>query len=138
MGSKFKERKNSDRKYSFYLENASAKRKKEREMERPVEVRTGYIRLMAGEGQCLFNLTIRNKHDRFNVMQPKYLTPLPLELGREQAEITGERLKALLGDKVTSFDISTAVRATETGNIILKHFDTEGMYFVTMVTMETP
>lgn len=48
------------------------------------------------------------------------------ELGREQAEITGERLKTLLGDKVTSFHISTAVRATETGNIILKHFDTEG------------
>ena len=45
------------------------------------------------------------------------------ELGRNQAEITGERIKDLLGDKITHCYISTYPRAMETGHIILKHLD---------------
>ena len=54
---------------------------------------------------------------------PLTVSILFAELGRNQAEITGERIKDLLGGKISHFYISTYPRAMETGHIILKHLD---------------
>ena len=54
---------------------------------------------------------------------PSTVSILFAELGRNQAEITGERIKDLLGGKISHFYISTYPRAMETGHIILKHLD---------------
>ena len=43
--------------------------------------------------------------------------------------MTGERIKDLLGDKISHVYISTYPRAMETGHIILKHLD-KGLFLV--------
>merc|ERR1719318_2343544 len=61
------------------------------------------------------------RHGQYNsdgkTDEDKYLTPL----GKEQAELTGQRLKSL-GLKISTIYESTMTRAKQTSDIIKKHF----------------
>ena len=64
------------------------------------------------------------RHGQYNldgeVDEDRYLT----DLGKEQAALTGKRLKELkLDKKITRFVMSTMTRAQETGNIIYRELD---------------
>jgi len=73
----------------------------------------------AGETSKATRTIVLIRHGQYNldgeVDEERYLT----KLGREQAALTGKRLKELcLDKKISRFVMSTMTRATETGNII--------------------
>lgn len=63
------------------------------------------------------------RHGQYEIEETEAHKRILTPLGREQAELTGERLKELLGDSITKVSISTYPRAMETGHIILKHLN---------------
>lgn len=65
------------------------------------------------------------RHGQYEIGETEPQKRILTELGRNQAEITGERIQDLLGEKITHCYISTYPRAMETGHIILKHLDKE-------------